>query len=172
MNQSTYVPNTNKAPEVDNRVKSGAGWLFAIGILSMVNTALYAAGAEINFIVGLGITQIIEGFMLGFAEASGMDIGMSFMIITFLINMLIASSFILLGFFARKGESWAFIVSMVLYGLDALLFALFADWIGVGFHIFALYFIYGGFKALKESSYAKTNMMMEQQNSLDNNPIQ
>ena len=37
---------------------------------------------------------------------------------------------------------------MIVFTLDGLIFAFVGDWLSVGFHLFALYGMYGGLKAL------------------------
>ena len=62
------------------------------------------------------------------------------------LDLLAAAVFILFGVFANKGHRWAFIVGMVLFALDGLIFLLAQDWIGVGFHVFVLYCFFRGLK--------------------------
>jgi hypothetical protein len=63
------------------------------------------------------------------------------------INLCIASLFALWGVLARKRYGWALVVGMVLYGLDALLFLLIADWLSLGLHAFVLVSLYSGLQA-------------------------
>jgi hypothetical protein len=53
------------------------------------------------------------------------------------------------GVFANKLHTWAFLVGMILYALDGLIFLLVGDWLSVGFHVFALFCIFGGFSATR-----------------------
>ena len=45
-------------------------------------------------------------------------------------------------------NTWAFIVRIVVYTLDGLLFLLVKDLVSIGFHVFALFFIVRGQTAL------------------------
>lgn len=131
--------------KIEERGKSGADWFFWIAGLSLINSIILLAGGQWSFIVGLGITQIIDTIGLGIAKEAGI-IGN---IIAFVFDALAAGIFIIFGIFSKKRYSWAFIVGMILYALDGLLFLLVRDFLSIGFHIFALYCIYGGFKANK-----------------------
>ena len=65
-----------------------------------------------------------------------------------LLDVFICGVFILCGVLAAKGHRLAFIAGMVLYGLDAILTLVSPDFIGFGFHLFFLWFLFSGLKAL------------------------
>jgi hypothetical protein len=126
-----------------NQRRSGARWFYWIGALSLVNAVITMANGEWNFIIGLGITQIISGLALGLSA----DLGSGVTIIAFALNVLVVGACVGLGFLAERGHTWAFILGMVLYALDGLIFLWVQDWLPLGFHAFALYFIYRGLAA-------------------------
>jgi hypothetical protein len=98
------------------------------------------SGSSTGFVLGLAITQFIEGF--------GQAIGGSGVAIALVLNVLVVALFGMFGLFARKGHSWSFIAGMVLYGMDALLFLLVGGgMISLAFHAFALFCIFMGLKA-------------------------
>lgn len=132
--------------KLENQLKAGSGWFFWIAALSLVNSASMLAGSGWGFIIGLGITQVIDAIGVGLAE----EIGMAGKIVAFVFDIIAAGVFALFGVFAKKRYSWAFIVGMVLYALDGLIFLLVRDFLSVGFHVFALFCIFGGFKALRK----------------------
>ena len=123
--------------------KNGARWFYWIGGLSLVNAVIIMANGEWNFIIGLGITQIISGLALGLS----VDLGAGVTIIAFALNVIVVGACVGLGFLAERGHTWAFILGMVLYALDGLIFLWVQDWFPLGFHVFALYFIYRGLAA-------------------------
>lgn len=125
--------------KTEGELKSGANWFFFIAGLSLINSVLLFTGSDLNFIIGLGITQIID--------VIGYYIGSIGQIIAFIVDIFIAGVFVLFGLLSRKGYMWAFIIGMFLYASDGLLFLLVQDWLSIGFHVFALYYIYGGLKA-------------------------
>ena len=109
----------------------------------MVNSIILLGGSQWGFIIGLGITQFIDSIGLAIAE----EVGIAGKVIVFLFDVVVAAVFVLFGVFARKRYKWAFIVGMVLYAIDGLIFLLIRDFLSVGFHIFVLWCIYNGFKA-------------------------
>lgn len=121
-------------------LKSGADWFYWIAGLSLINSVLALFKANLVFVVGLGISQIID--YLG--QAMG-NVGM---MIALVLNVIIAALFAMFGFFANKGHKWSFIVGIVLYIFDALILLLARDLMSVGFHALALYFIFKGLGTL------------------------
>lgn len=125
----------------------GSGWFYWIAGLSLINSAVILSGSDWSFLIGLGATQIVDYFSLGATEGIEASSRTIVLAIAFIIDVIIAGTFFLWGFFSRKGYRWAYIIGIVLYSLDGLIFLAFQDWPSLGFHIFALYFIIGGFKA-------------------------
>lgn len=137
--------------QLAQRVAGGANWFYWIAGLSVINSVAVAFGAEWSFIVGLGMTQIVDAVARAIVEESGG----SFLIWAALaVDVGIAGLFLLFGVLASKGKTAAFVVGMVLYGLDALLFVLVGDWLGLGFHVLALVFIFGGYSAARKLAAA------------------
>lgn len=133
-----------------NQHRGGANWFFWIAGLSLVNSIVILVGGGWSFVVGLGITQVFDAVAAaaveeGMAGASGTVLG-----IVFLLDLAVAGVFVLFGVLARKGYVWAFVVGMVLYGLDGLLFLLVQDWLSIAFHAFALVGLFGGLSAWKK----------------------
>ena len=56
------------------------------------------------------------------------------------------------GHRAANGRKWAFVLGMVVYGIDGAIFLVIQDWIGVGFHAFALFMIFRGYQAARQLS--------------------
>jgi hypothetical protein len=62
------------------------------------------------------------------------------MVITGIISIVIAGGFALLGLLAKKKtRSWVFMVGIIIYSIDTIIFILGADWVGIGFHIWGIY---------------------------------
>jgi hypothetical protein len=123
------------------QMKSGASWFYWIAGLSIVNTVLAFSGSSMGFALGLGVTRIFDAF--------GHGLGGLGMIVALLLDLVAIGVFVLFGVFANKGHLWAFIVGMVLFALDGLIFLLVMDWIGIGFHVLALFFLFRGFQACR-----------------------
>ncbi len=123
---------------VASEVVGGASWFYWIAGLSLINSVILLSGGRWHFMLGLGITD--------FMSAIGTLTGTNGAVVTFVINLVIAGIVVLFGFFASKGQKWAFLVGMVLYALDGGLTLLFRDFFSAAFHGYALFRIYNGFK--------------------------
>src|SRR5512133_2708123 len=137
---STAAPaNALPAPALAAaQTRSGGSWFYWIAGLSLINSISAFLGTSWRFIVGLGLTQLFD--------AAGKGMGSSGKVIVLVLDLFVAGLFVLFGVFAVKGHLWAFIIGMVLFTLDALVFLLVQDWIGVGFHAFVLYCLFRGFQ--------------------------
>lgn len=131
--------------KLENQLKSGAHWFYWIAGLSLINSIIYLSGSHWTFVIGLGVTQFIDAIFVEVAQNAGL-IGK---IIAFIFDLIAASIFVVFGIFAGKKYNWSFIIGMVLYAFDGLLFIIAKDFLSIGFHVLALYFIYNGFKANK-----------------------
>ena len=126
------------------QVKSGASWFYWIAALSLVNSISAFSGSDWRFILGLGITQFID--------ALGQSLEGPGKVIALVLDLVAAAVLVLFGVFGSKGHLWAFVVGMVLFALDGVLFLLVQDWIGVAFHAFVLYCLFRGFQACRTLS--------------------
>jgi hypothetical protein len=158
--------------KLENRFKNGAGWFFWIAGLSLVNSIILLVGGNWNFLIGLGLTQLIAGIASEVAKkATYADSGAIIKFIAFAIDLLIAGVFVAFGVLARKGYRWSFLVGMILYTLDGAIFLLVPDFLSIGFHLFALFGIYGGLQAhikLSEIKQYDINMMGNVENGIHN----
>lgn len=138
------VPTNNEIlvqkARVLHLVGAGASWFIWIAGLSLVNSVIGMAGGNVHFIVGLGISQLVD--------AVAHQAGSAGIVLDLIINGIVAGVFVLFWHFARKGQRWAFLTGMVLYAADAVLLITFQDWFSVAFHCYALFRIYNGFKGL------------------------
>ena len=137
---------TTPAPSVEGlkkRALSGAHWFHWIAGLTVVNSIVMATGNDWSFILGLGVSQIVDGLGLAMAER----IGIAGKIIALLAAAVPAGIFALFGYFACRGQGWAYWVGAILFGLDTLIFLALQQWVGVAFHIFAILGIVGGARA-------------------------
>lgn len=116
-------------PMLERRVRAGASWFFAIGIFSVVNALIALSHSGAFFLVGLGVNLLIHNLA---------------------VNFIIAGIFALFGVFARKAQTWSFIVGILLYALDGLLFLSTGLWLPLLFHGYVLYRICMGLMACHE----------------------
>jgi hypothetical protein len=144
LNQSE-AENTADALRTENQFKNGANWFYWIAGLSVINSLVIMFGGEISFIVGLGITQIVDAIAWELKNTEGMNLDY----ILFVVSLFISGVFAIFGYFSRKRMIGVYVTGMILYALDGLIFFLVADWLSIGFHVFVLYSLFGGLKALK-----------------------
>jgi hypothetical protein len=121
-------------------VKSGAGWFLAIAGLSIVNSIMTMSGTSFHFIFGLGVTQIVD--------AIGAHSGTTGSVLGLIVNLFVAGIFAGFWYFGKQGQRWAFLVGMTLYLIDGMILLPFHDWLGAGFHAWALYRIYNGMQGI------------------------
>lgn len=131
---------------------ASASWFLWIAGLSLLNSVIGMAGGKLHFIVGLGITQVVDAIAHGVGSAG--------VVLDLIINSIVAGVFVFFWQFARKGQKWAFLVGMLLYAADGCLLMMFKDILSVAFHVYALYRMYGGLKALPglQRAHALTQM--------------
>lgn len=127
----------------DPQIIGGARWFWWIAGLSLINSVLIHSGSDTSFVIGLGFTLVADAI---FQE-------MKF--IAFAIDAVAIGMIFALGWFAGRGHVWAFITGIVLYTIDALIYVPMQSWMPVGFHVFALFFIFRALlllrKAIKEA---------------------
>jgi hypothetical protein len=136
-----FATTTNLDPHLEQRVKSGGSWFYWIAGFSVVNSIMTISGSEWGFALGLGISSLFD------ARATQAEGGVKMVLMA--LGFVAAAVIALLGFFAVKHHTWAFVVGMVLLALDTVLTGLFEMWIALAIHLFALFAIWGGFKACR-----------------------
>lgn len=114
--------------QADQEILNGANWFWWIAGLTLVNTILMQMkDNETTMAIGLGFTLFTDAM---FKEVK---------VVALVIDVLALATICGLGFFARKGHLWAFVVGIVLYSLDSLIFLLVQMWIGLAIHAFAVF---------------------------------
>lgn len=121
------------------RARAGAKWFYWIAGLSMINSLAVISGGNVHFVVGLGVASVVD--------AMARQVGSMGSVLDIVINGFVSGAFVLFGYFAVKGQKWAFLVGMGLYALDGLLLLGAKDYLGMGFHAYALFAIYRGLQA-------------------------
>jgi hypothetical protein len=140
---SLFVATMN----LNQRARAGANNFYWIAGLSVVNSFISAFGGGINFVIGLGLTQVVDAFARVFADEAR-EAALLFTLVGLVLSILVAGIFAIFGVFAVKQLRWAFIAGMLLYGLDAALLLAFQDWIGFFFHLYFLWGLWNGLQAL------------------------
>lgn len=132
-------------------VARGANWFFWIAGLSVANTVMYMFGAGVFMVMGLASAMVATVFFEGLGAALAGRGSVASIVMGVLSAVLFSGIFAGLGWFARKRMGWAFVVGMVLYTLDALIWLALGDFMSVLFHALALVFIFQGYRALVAS---------------------
>jgi hypothetical protein len=135
--------------QANRSIMSGARWFWWIAGLSAVNTILSHTGSDMSFVLGLGFTLIVDAIFH------------SLKIIAFAIDLLAIGFFFGVGWFAVKGRFWAFVVGLIAYAGDTVIYFFVQEWRSLIFHLIALFFIGRGAMALRadvrEAKQAQTN---------------
>lgn len=147
---AAYQPEVHQAEiaALELRLKSASSWFYTIAALSIVNSIITLFGGTWHFIFGLGVTSVADAFILH-AGSTGKAIG-------FVFTLLVAAVFVIFGVLARKRFHWVYITGMVAYALDGLISLLIGDWLGAGFHAFALFQLFGGVAASRQLHQLRT----------------
>jgi len=140
--QSSSAATGEERKTLERQRRNGGQWFYWIAGLSSINAAIAFAGQEWRFILGLGVTQIVQE--LAKSGSAGTKAG--------LVGVAVIIIFVVLGRRAVRGHGGAFLVGMTLFALDGAIFALIQDWVGVGFHAFALLMILRGYVAARRLS--------------------
>lgn len=138
-----------KKLKLESAIKNGVSWFFWIGGLSILNTVIFFFNGSLTFVVGLGITQLIDGFSYGLAQNAGANENLV-RIVGLGLDIAIAALFIAAGVLGLKRQRWAIIAGMALYALDTIIFIAFKEWLGVVFHVVALAGLWGGLNAINQ----------------------
>lgn len=156
MDQSSFTLPTDqlnvakKLLNLENQAKNGSNWFFWIAGLSILNSILFYAGGGLTFVMGLGMTQIVDGLVFGLTQDMSGGIDIFFKAMGILINLLIAGLFIAFGVFAKKRIQWVLLTGMIIYAFDTVLVGIFGDWLGLLFHGLALLGLWSGWQAIKK----------------------
>jgi hypothetical protein len=133
--------------KLEGQMRSGGSWFHWIAALSAINSILLLSGVQWSFFIGLGITQVFSEVANGAANEVGADYALLARGVGFVLSLSVSAFFMMLGMFANRGHIWAFILGMVFYGLDGLIYLAVGEFPSFGFHLFALFCIFMGLKA-------------------------
>lgn len=123
--------------EARSTASKASWWLIGIAFLSFINSFMVARGHY--FVVGLAITQLIDGIVQGLSGQPN-----------YYISLIVPILFVLLGIFGLRLSRAAFIAGAILYVFDTLIYMLFLEWFAIAFHLFILYRLYKGYQSVRE----------------------
>ena len=155
---TTSIETARRLMILDRQIRSGLSWFYWIAGLSLINSITYLLELESSFVVGLGVTQLIDALALAIAQESTAEIGLFLRIIGYAFDLALIVAFVLFGIFGRKRVRWVIITGMVLYALDTILVLVFQDWFSALFHVLALWGIWTGLRAIKHLAALETSL--------------
>lgn len=143
-------PKSYEPQQVIEQAAKGSGWFAAIALFSFINSILMLFKAKISFVIGLGVTQVVDAIVsIGREQTSGAA-GAVMGLLGLCINLVLIGVIVTIWLLSKRGNRTAYLVGMVLYLLDGLIFLMVRDWVGVGFHAFFLFGLWGGYAFVKE----------------------
>lgn len=133
---------------LERGIRNGSSWFYLIGGLSIFNSILYIFDANLMFVVGTGITQLVDVIAGYLATELPGTAGSVIRVLGLLISIAISGIFILFGYLGRKKYKWAFIAGIILYSLDGVLMLVFSEYYGLIVHLIAIIGLIGGLTAI------------------------
>jgi len=144
--------------EYQTKVNKSAGWFFFIAGLSIVNTVLVHTEQSLSFVIGLTITQFIDGFGIGIADAVDNEAITPWLPYLFsAISICVSLTFVLFGWFGRKCMRGAYLFGIILYLMDSLLLVLYPTFMSVIFHIIAVIALFQGWRLMGQIKEIQNN---------------
>jgi len=128
--------------------KNAANTLYWIAGLSLVNSLVFNLGGGFKFVMGLGITQLVDVLAYLIVQEQP-DAKSIFLVITLVIDTVLCGVIALFGYLTSKNKDWPLIAGVVLYIFDTFLIFSFKDWVGFGFHLFFLWQIWASYKLIR-----------------------
>lgn len=129
--------------ELSDRFRAGANWFYWIAGLTLVTSVISLMGGGWSFFLSLGITQLIDGFAVYFAES----FGEATKVIAIVLDIFIIALFIGLGYLSNKRQLWAFLAGIILFGLDSLLALVIFNVLGLIIHCVVMFLMIRGYIA-------------------------
>jgi len=136
--------------KLEGELKNQAGWMYWIAGTTVVNTFVILFEGNFNFLLGLAPTQIVCGIALGMRKEFGQDAFLGASLVAVVFTLVAAGIFIGLGYFGSKRHTWAFIVALILYSLDTLIFLALGEILSVILHGLALVFLFSGMNSSRK----------------------
>jgi hypothetical protein len=130
------------------RIKASANWFDWIAALSVVNSIIVLSNSNWHFLLGLGITNVVNYYARHIGGNQAQVIGLA-------VTLLVAGFFWFMGRLAKQRQRWALVLGMVLYALDGALLFVVQDWLSGAFHVYVLFMLSRTFGAIKEYEAAQ-----------------
>jgi hypothetical protein len=135
---------------MESRLYYRANWFFSIAGLALVNAVVLLVRGGWGMMIGLGFSQLIAGAAVVATAELGAGDGLVVKLVALGANLGLAGLFVFFGWLARRRQPWGFAAGMLVYALDGSIFLLAGDMWSVGFHIFALLWLFRGFRTARQ----------------------
>jgi hypothetical protein len=123
-----------------DKIRSSGKWFFWISILSLVNIVFLFSGVDKIFVLGMSLPFFINAIFQGIFSIPT--------VFGIIMNILFIGFFVLMGFLSINHYKTGFIIGLIIYFIDTLIFIVFMQWIPIAFHILALVMITRGLVSL------------------------
>jgi hypothetical protein len=137
--------------EKTNRARHAASWFYVIAAMSLINSLLSVYQANASFLAGLGVSQLIEAASLALRESANPRSSVVILGAGLMLNVVVSAAFALFGLLASRGSRRAFVVGMVIFGLDTVLVLWFRDYVGIVYHLIVLHLLFSGLRAGRDA---------------------
>ena len=124
-------------PDLVRQMKNGAGWFYWIAGFSLFNSLMEMTSSPVRFILGFVMTSRFE--RVGY-HLAGQPGAMAF-------ALAVGALLVVIGVFANKGQTWAFILGTLLYAIDTYMSFSYYSILTFGFHVFVIFGIIRGLMA-------------------------
>ncbi|HEX2270766.1 MAG TPA: hypothetical protein VHH35_14565 [Pyrinomonadaceae bacterium] len=132
--------------ELYQSYKSGANWFYWIAGLTLITSIIAVGGGDWRFLISLGTTQFIDAMAIVLSE----QLGEATKVIALVLDIVVTALFVFFGVMAGKKHLWAYLLGVIVFGLDGLVSLMIGDLIGVLAHAFVLFFTIRGYMAGRE----------------------
>lgn len=150
LNRNTDLdPLLMKTLDLTAKGSKTAGYFFFISGFSILNTFLVIAGGKNNLYLDLGTNQLIMKFTHQLTSPN-ITASIVLYIALYAIQIAIGLIFILIGFAARDFSWKISLAGLLIYLIDGLILLFTHGPLAVLLHIWFIYKIWGGFRAMKE----------------------
>jgi hypothetical protein len=153
-----FSPLASQIAVLMQQGKNGAKWFYWIAGFSIVNTLIMLVSGGLFFVVGLAVTCLADGI----AQVNGQqapEFAVVAKVVAFGFSGAMSLLFCGFGWLAVNRYQPLFVIGMLLYLLDGLLFLLMGQMMAAAFHAYALYGMWNGFQAYRQLAVLEKKLM-------------
>lgn len=137
--------NATETVSIDEDIKRNSYWFHWKAGFTLINSILILAGIDWQFFIGLTIPQFLHGFLIGITELEPDANLVPFHLVVFLVALIGSGLTSFFGYKAGQGKKWAFILGIVIFAFDGILYLLTLSVFGILIHGYAIYLLSKGY---------------------------